>query len=244
MTAHQYCRFQCNRVLVDVDTQKDLLLADGAASVYNHRRVLTNIRRVMAAARVAHVPTISTARVANSRGSHPGFCLAGTWGSKKLRYTIRDNYRFYPTSDSTDLPGDLLTRYDQIIFSKRCEDPFAEPRLDRMLSELDAREIFVIGATAEGAVKTTAAGLLARGHKVTVLIDAVGTRNRIAAERAYREITAMGAKLDRTTEVLGTSMLKNVHACTCPRCRNADTETTIKESCKWAPFNGLRSMAL
>ncbi len=227
MIARRHCRFQCNRVLIDVDTQKDLLLADGAASVFNHRRVLANIRRVMAAARFAHIPTVSTTRLVQDRPNNPRFCLAGTQGSKKLRYTIRDKYTYYATSDSTDLPVDLLTRYDQVIFSKRCEDPFEEPRLDRMLTELFANEVFVIGATVEGAVRATVAGLLARGQKVTVLVDAAGIRNRPAADRAYREMAAMGARLARTTEVLGASMLRTVHACSCPRCRNAAPEATM-----------------
>ncbi|MHC4551795.1 MAG: cysteine hydrolase family protein [Planctomycetota bacterium] len=229
MTAQRYCKFRCNKVLIDVDTQKDLLLADGAASVHNHRRVLANIRRVMASARHEHIPTISTARMVQANDRHPGFCVAGTQGCKKLSYTVRDNYVYFGSSDSTDLPDDLLYKYDQVIFSKRTSDPFDEPRLDRMLTELYATEIFVIGATLEGAVKETVDGLLARGHNVTVLIDAVGSRNRTAAEKAVRKMAARGTRMARTTEVLGTSMLKTVHACDCPRCRSAAEQKQTAE---------------
>ncbi|MHC4858449.1 MAG: hypothetical protein ACYTBY_11965 [Planctomycetota bacterium] len=48
-------RYQPKQVLIDIDTQRDMLVANGAASVYNHRNILANIHRVMAAAR--HHPT-------------------------------------------------------------------------------------------------------------------------------------------------------------------------------------------
>ena len=89
-----------------------------------------------------------------------------------------------------------------------------------MLTGLKADELFLIGATAEGSVKATAMGLLTRGKKVTVLTDVVGTRNRPAAIRAFREMKAKGAILSSATELLGPSALKIIHACPCKHCRN------------------------
>ena len=213
-------RYQPRQILIDIDTQRDLFVANGAASVYNHRKILANIHRVIAAARHNHIPTISTAQVYNPDYHSPGYCLAGTRGLKKLKYTVRDNCVCYPASDSTDLPRDLLDRYNQVVFCKRCEDPFEEPRLDRMLTGLKADEFYLIGATAEGSVKATAMGLLNRGKKVTVLTDVVGTRNRPAAIRAFREMKAKGAILSSARELLGPSALKIIHACPCKHCRN------------------------
>lgn len=212
-------RFSPIRVLIDIDTQKDMLTAAGACNVCNHKRLLANIRRIMAAARHNHIPTISTAQVYNPMHRNPGFCLAGTDGPKKVSYTLRGRCLRYPASDSTDLPLNLLGRYDQVIFYKRGEDPFEEPRLDRMLTELRADELYLIGATAEGAVKATAIGLLARGKKVTVLTDAVGTRNYNDAAKALRKMKAKGARLSKVRKVFGGSMLKGVHACSCDNCR-------------------------
>ena len=95
-------RYQPKQVLIDIDTQRDLFVANGAASVYNHRKILANIHRVMAAARHNHIPTISTAQVYDPDCHSPGYCLAGTRGLKKLKYTVRDNCVCYPASDSTD----------------------------------------------------------------------------------------------------------------------------------------------
>ena len=57
------------QILIDIDTQKDFLLVSGKACVKNHRRVLANIRRMMAWARINGVPIISIAEVyANNNG--------------------------------------------------------------------------------------------------------------------------------------------------------------------------------
>jgi len=212
-------RLHPKRILIDIDTQRDLLTAKGAASVYNHRRLLVTIRRVMAAARHNHIPTISTALLFDCSHRNPGFCLAGTEGLKKVSYTVRDTFICYPPSDSTDLPAGLLNDYHQVVFCKRTEDPFEEPRLDRLLTESQADEYYLIGATAEGAVKATVRGLLDRGRKVTVLTDAVGTRDKAAARHAFREMAAIGVNLSKAKDALGCSMLKTVHACGCKRCR-------------------------
>ncbi|MCK5174881.1 MAG: hypothetical protein KAR47_15915, partial [Planctomycetes bacterium] len=48
------------RMIVDVDTQRDFFLASGAKCIRNHRRVLVNIRRVMAWSRLKNVRMVST----------------------------------------------------------------------------------------------------------------------------------------------------------------------------------------
>ncbi|MHC4236864.1 MAG: hypothetical protein ACYSSM_01150, partial [Planctomycetota bacterium] len=66
-------RYQPRQVLIDIDTQRDLLVANGVASVYNHRKILANIHRVMAAARYNHIPTISTAQIYDPDYHSPGY---------------------------------------------------------------------------------------------------------------------------------------------------------------------------
>ena len=114
---------------------------------------------------------------------------------------------------------DILKRYDQIVLNKRCVDPFDEPRADRVLSELRVNEFILIGATAEGAVKATALGLLARRKNVIILTDAVGCHDRAAADVALRQTEAKGAHLLETKAVLGASHLRLVGICDCDRCQ-------------------------
>jgi nicotinamidase-related amidase len=154
----QLVRSRRRQVLVDIDTQRDFLLAEGNACIRNHRRVLAHIRRVIAWARRQNVPIISTCEV------YPN-------GQKKISYTLLNSRIVFPADGNTDLPRDMLRKYRQIVLHKRCVDPFDEPRIDRLLSEVRANEFILIGADVEGAIKATALGLLQRGKRVTVIID-------------------------------------------------------------------------
>ncbi len=216
--------FRRRRVVIDVDTQKDFFVADGHACVRNHRRVLANIRRVMAWSRVRKMRIISTVEIHSEDNNDDGdnnkshYCIEGTEGQKKIRYTMRSRRISFAADGCTDLPRDLLANYDQVILHKRCENPFKEPRAERLLTELRADEFIVIGASMEGAVRATALGLLQRGKRVTVLTDAVGSHNKAEAEMASRQIQAKGGKLAETKAFAGTSCLHAVGACQCARC--------------------------
>jgi len=217
----QLIRTRRKQILVDIDTQKDFLLVNGKACIRNHRRVLANIRRVMAWARFHGVPIISTAEVysdSNGNGT-PTYCIDGTDGQKKIHYTLLDNRICLAADGNTDLPRDLLRRYKQVILHKRCMDPFDEPRIDRLLSELRASEFILVGTSLEGAVKATALGLLQRGKKVTVIIDATGTHNAGEAKLAVRKMETKGAKVIETKKLAGSSHLRHVGACDCESCR-------------------------
>ena len=215
------------RIIIDIDTQRDFFLAKGTACVRNHRRVLANIRRIMAWARLKNIRMISTARIYNGSSSECSFCIDGTEGQKKISYTIRDKHITFAADGCTDLARDIFKQYDQVILQKRCIDPFEEPRADRMLSELRANEFILIGATAEGAIKATALGLLARRKNVTIFTDAVGSRDKPAAEIALRQAEAKGAKLAETKALLGSSALRIVGVCDCDRCRDRLHKTSV-----------------
>ena len=217
----QLVRTRRKQILVDIDTQKDFLLVNGKACIRNHRRVLANIRRVMAWARFYGVPIISTAEVYsdNNGNGTPTYCIDGTEGQKKIHYTLLDNRICLAADGNTDLPRDLLRRFRQVILHKRCVDPFDEPRIDRLLSELRASEFILVGTSLEGAVKATALGLLQRGKKVTVIIDATGSHNTSEAKLAVRKMETKGAKVIETKKLAGSSHLRHVGACDCESCR-------------------------
>ena len=205
------------RIIIDIDTQKDFFLANGAACIRNHRRVIANIRRVIAWARYKNIRMVSTVQV--HEGCNGGYCLAGSEGQEKLSYTLRDRYKNFAADGCTDLPREILKDYDQVVLDKRTFDPFDEPRADRVFSELVADEFIIIGAPVEDAVKATALGLLARRKNITILTDAVGAIDSAAAKIALKKIQAKGAKLIETKSLCGASHLQMVGACQCDRCR-------------------------
>ena len=220
---------QRRQIIIDVDTQKDFLLVAGKACVKNHRRVLAHIRRVMAWARYNNVPIISTAEVyANNNGeSVPDYCIDGTDGQKKVRYTLLNNRICFTADGNTDLPRDILRKYKQIILHKRCVDPFDEPRIDRLLSEIKASEFILVGTSLEGAIKATALGLLQRGKKVTIIIDATGSYNVREAKLAVRKMETKGAKIIETRKLAGMSHLRQVRVCNCESCRGLARKSQV-----------------
>ena len=217
----QLLRFRRKQILIDVDTQKDYFLAAGKACIRNHRRVLAHVRRVMAWARGKNIPIISTAEVYPDHNgeSAVGYCIDGTDGQKKIRYTLMNNRVSFAADGSMDLPRDILRQYKQVILHKRCIDPFEEPRIDRLLSEVRANEFILVGASAEGSIQATALGLLQRGKKVTIVADAVGSHNKREAKLALRKMEAKGARLIETRRLAGASHLRHVGACDCESCR-------------------------
>jgi len=130
-------------------------------------------------------------------------CPADAECQKKVAYTMLERHTSFPADDCTDLLPEILEQYDQVIFRKRCFDPFEEPRVDRMLSELRADEFILIGAVTEGAVKATALGLLSRHKNVTIPVDAIGSYDRTVGKIAVRRMWVRGAKLVNTKTLVG-----------------------------------------
>ncbi|MFQ6035669.1 MAG: cysteine hydrolase family protein [Sedimentisphaerales bacterium] len=226
----QLVKARRRQILIDIDTQRDFLLASGKACIRNHRRVLAHIRRVMAWARSRNIPIISTCEVYpnnnnNNQANH--CCIDGTEGQKKIRYTLLSNKVSFAADGNTDLPRDMLRQFKQIILHKRCMDPFDEPRIDRLLSEVRAGEFVLIGACAEGAVKATALGLLQRDKNVTVVVDAVGSHDKKESQMALRKMEAKGARLTDTKSLAGTSNLKLVGICDCESCQGKTRKTPV-----------------
>jgi len=215
------------RVLVDVDVQQDAFLAGSPNCIRNHRRVLANIRRLMGWARLKNVRQISTVRDFYEDEDHHTHNNPECKCLHKVSYTIRQNNITYSADGCTDLPRDVFLRFNQVVLHKRCENPFNEPRADRILSELRADEFLIMGGLTEEAVKATVLGLLARKKYVTVLTDACGSREKSAAEIALRQMEAKGARLIEVKALLGTSCLKQVGACGCERCLGKMAKTLV-----------------
>lgn len=197
------------RVLIDIDTQYDLL----NHTDQDRSAILRRIRRLIAWARVRQIPVISTALsrlgMENSvtPAGSPTECIEGTAGQRKIHYTILHNHIRFGPENRLDLPRHLLSDYQQIIFEKRTDDPFTHPRTDRLLTDLKRDEFIVFGMNLEKAVKATVLGLLYRRKKVLVVSDAVNGCDVREAKLALRQMEAKGAKLITTDALTGSSHL-------------------------------------
>jgi len=196
-------------VLVDVDVQTHFFMDGIRFCVQNHWLVLANILRVIHWSRLKNISIISTVQ---DLSRHCEFFVDGSKGQKKIQETLLERHISFDATDCTDLllPG-IFDEYEQAIFCKRHFDPFMEPRADRMLSECSADEFILVGALTEGAVKATALGLLARGNKVTIVIDAIGSYgDENVEEVTLRVMRERGAKLVRAETIFESYQLHKV----------------------------------
>ncbi len=223
----QMVRARRRQILVDINTQQDYLLAQGKACIRNHRRVLLHIRRMMAWARKHDILIISTCQINYGEDGYGESHTMLHNGQAKVSYTELSNHISFAADNYTDLPRDMMQRYRQIILHKRTIDPFDEPRIDRLLSEIKAAEFILIGTCTEGAVQSTALGLLQRGKNVTVVVDAVGSRDHNEAKMALRKMEAKGAHMIETRRLAGDTHLRQVNACGCDSCLRALTKATV-----------------
>jgi nicotinamidase-related amidase len=145
----------------------------------------------------------------NSSGSND-YYLDGTDGQKKIRYTLLSNRVSFPADDSDFVPVNLFQTHRQVILHKRCIDPFDEPKIERLLSEIQADEFILMGVGAEDAVKATVLGLLQRGKSVRVVVDALGSHSVREAKLALRKMKTKGAKLIATKSLTRISQKKQV----------------------------------
>jgi len=198
------------RILLDINTQKDFFMPTGKACINNRRRVLRRIRRLIAWARLTRMSVISTCQVYPADNGEQKYCVDGTEGQKKIGYSLLTRRVSFAADNSADVSPRLLKKYRQMVFHKRCIDPFNEPRIERLLSEINGAEFILIGALAETTVKAAALGLLQRGKKVIVVSDAVGYLNRQEADLAFRKMKAKGARLVKAKKLVGKSDVKMV----------------------------------
>lgn len=186
------------RILVDVDTQNHFFLNDSPLHVDDHLSVLDNIQKVFKWAHHERVPIISTVQVNNGCAVCARSFSLDAFSVQKCTGTLCRRRLLLEARDSTDLPAKVVEHHDQVILQKRSFDPFAEPRSDRLFTELQADEFIIIGAPAEGAVKATALGLLARGKHVTLVADATGSFSPSLGRKARQRLKAKGVRLTDT----------------------------------------------
>lgn len=123
-------------------------------------------------------------------------------GQRKLPFTVFPLRTCIGVDNTMAVPFNLFKRYQQVIFPEHSDDLLANPKADRLLTQMRAREFILFGNGVEGAVKALALGLLARGKQVTVVLEACGYWSRPMAELTFRQLSAKGARLVHLDAIL------------------------------------------
>jgi len=214
------------RIVLDIDTQRDFFLPSGNLYTDASDEAARNIYRIFEWVRTHGIPVISTVlRVRppdrGPIGERP-HCIDGTPGEKKLPRTVLPRRINLGLINSTDLPGDLFGRNQQVIFEQRDTDIFAHARAERLLTELRGSTFILCGAGVAQGVMQAAVGLRTRGFGVIVAGDAIVDFAHPRAEMARLRMQAKGAIFASTTDIIATPIPRKrgaFRAATTPRTR-------------------------
>lgn len=164
------------RILLDIETQKDFFLPDGSVYAPPADQALSNVYKLFSWARKNQVPVIST--VLRVRRDKVGplapvpHCVEGSRGEEKLEKTILPNCINLGLRNVTDLPEELFEHHPQVIFEKRSTDIFAHNRAERLITELAGGTFIICGAGLAHGIVEAAVGLRTRGFSVVLANDA------------------------------------------------------------------------
>lgn len=192
-------------VFVDVCTQRDYLSLDGARAALNAQQITPNLKHLMALARWAGVPTLSCVdgrRPTEVRGLSHIYCVLGTPGQQKVPYTLLPDRVQIDSDNCLCVSLDVLQRHQQAILAKEHRDPFTNPKLDRLLTEMPARRFVAFGVSLESSIRLLALGLLLRHRRVAVVYDACGWWNAEDGVMALRQLAAKGCELLTTQQLI------------------------------------------
>lgn len=201
-------------VAIDLNTQRDFCEASRAFPVENLEHLIPALRRVVAWIKRNQTPVISSLEAHReyelSDSGNPIHCVDGSDGQEKLDFTLLDNRKYVPSDNTLALPVDLFASYQQVIFWKRADDLLSNPKADRLISHAPVNEFMLFGVGAESSIKTLALALLARGKKVSVVVNACGYWSEATADQALRQIEAKGATLVTVEQLLSRKLDRKV----------------------------------
>jgi hypothetical protein len=192
-------------VILDLNTQRDLLAEDGAYPVFQADKLHDPLKRLFVFAHRNQIPIISTRfnqLMAPGRegGAIRGVIPAGAGkiicnptvgnggGYQKMPFTNLRKRKEWSLDCGTDLPVDGFRTTQQFVFDLPNLNLFECPRLDRILSEATAEIFLVVGMPLEWTVRTAVLGLLARRHKIAMISDCLGMWDPYEGDMALRQI--------------------------------------------------------
>jgi nicotinamidase-related amidase len=211
-------------VFVDMCTQRDYLASDGAQPIGNAEQVRSNLKKLMALARWAKLPILSCVdrrRPQETLGLPSASCVVGTSGQRKLACSLLPSRIHVEGDNCLCVSLNLLNEYQQAVFNKEHRDPFTNPKLDRLLTELPTRRFLVFGVSLETSVRLLTLGLMLRDRPVALIHDACGWWCPEQADMTLRQLAAKGCELVTVRQVIDSVLATDAPARASARARRS-----------------------
>jgi nicotinamidase/pyrazinamidase len=189
-------------VFVDIDTQCDFLEPTGALYVAGSQEILPNLERLTRYAESQRIPILATACSHSTNDPElarlPPHCMVGTDGQKRVAATARPDSRILGWDQR--LTGELPMH---LTLEKREFDVFSRPDADGLIDRYNSQgpTFVVYGVATDYCVRAAVEGLLARGCRVAVVVDAVRAIDPAVEAELLNEWSRRGVLLVMT-EVL------------------------------------------
>jgi nicotinamidase/pyrazinamidase len=203
-----------NTIFWEVDAQADFMLPGGKLYVPGAEKIISNVNRLVEAARQGRVFLVSSADAHHKDDAElrnwPAHCLIGTPGAELLPEARAANRLIIPNERNFALPRDLSC-FQQVTLEKNTLDVFDNPNTEKLLAQLgpaglpsfaaDA-EFVVFGVATEYCVQYAAEGLQRRGRRVAIVTNTVRAIETERGDQALKKLQSRGVRLICIEEAL------------------------------------------
>ncbi len=193
-------------VFWEVDAQEDFILPGGKLYVPGAEKIIPNINRLVDVAREGRVLLISSGCSHEPNDpefkTFPPHCICGTTGARIIPQGLTRSFYSVANDGSIKLPDSVFDN-QQIVLEKQTLDVFDNPQTEAIVNRLGKdTEYMVFGVVTEYCVRLAAKGLLARGHKVSIVKDAIETLKAADGRNTLDELKSLGAGFISTDEAI------------------------------------------
>lgn len=186
-------------VLVDLCVQREYLDPAARNRCINAQQIASNVKHLVALARLYKLPVLSCVDVAypppNGKKSGMRIPFHGVPDARKPAYALVHDTAVIESDNWPCVSLDVFERHQQVILTKCHSDPFTNPKLDRLLTEMAASRFVVFGLPVETSVRMAVLGLIRRGREVSLVHDACGWFHDAEAAMALRQLHVKGCQL-------------------------------------------------
>ena len=193
-------------ILWEVDVQADFVLPGGKLYVPGAEKLLPNIKRLTNLARQGRVFLVSHGDFHSPDDPEfkvfPPHCVKGTAGADLVPEALTEKVVRIPNEASAQLPENIF-QYQQILLEKQTLSIFESRHANALIQRLGSQaEFIVFGVVTEYCVSFAAKGLLERGRRVALVLDAIETLKPEDGQKAIAELERLGARLITTDRAL------------------------------------------